>query len=94
MPLVTRTGRILPVRRDGEALLLKLATDEDERAAGALLAWWNGDGAARVFARDERALLLERARGRGLSAAWSMEDGTSPVVALRVAGLAAAELER
>ena len=68
MPLVTRTGRILPVRRDGKALLLKLATAEDERAAGALLAWWNGDGAAQVFARDEHALLLERAGGnRSLS---------------------------
>ena len=73
MPLVTRTGRILPVRRDGEALLLKLATDEDERAAGALLAWWNGDGAARVFARDEHALLLERARGRGSLSGMAQE---------------------
>ena len=47
---------------------LKLATDEDERAAGALLAWWSGDDAARVFAHDERALLMERAeRNRSLS---------------------------
>ena len=67
-PLKTRTGSILPVRRDGAALLLKLATDEDERAAGALLAWWNGDGAARVHARDEHALLMERAEeNRSLS---------------------------
>ena len=43
--------------------MLKLSTDEDECAAGALLAWWNGDGAARVFARDERAPLMERAEG-------------------------------
>ena len=47
---------------------LKLATDEDERAAGALLAWWSGDDTARVFAHDERALLMERAEGnRSLS---------------------------
>jgi streptomycin 6-kinase len=25
--------------------------------------WWNGDGAARVLAQDEEALLLERAMG-------------------------------
>ena len=51
------------MRRDGVALLLKLAADEDERAAGALLAWWNGDGAARVHASDDSALLMERAQG-------------------------------
>ena len=67
-PLFTRMGRLLPVRRDGKALLLKLGTDQDERAAGALLAWWSDDGAARVHARDERALLMERAEGnRSLS---------------------------
>ena len=56
------------MQRNGKALLLKLATDADERAAGVLLAWWDGDGAARVFARDERALLMERAEGgRSLS---------------------------
>lgn len=66
--LVTRTGCILPVRKDGRALLLKLATDADEHAAGALLAWWNGVGAARVFARDKCALLMEHAQeGRSLS---------------------------
>ena len=27
------------------------------------MAWWNGDGAARVLAHDEHALLLERATG-------------------------------
>ena len=67
-PTVTRTGHVLPVRRNGEALMLKLSADEDERAAGTLLAWWNGDGAARVSAHDGQALLLERAQGtRSLS---------------------------
>ena len=56
------------MRRDGVALFLKLATDEDEQAAGALLAWWNGNGAARVHASDESALLMERAKeNRSLS---------------------------
>ncbi len=61
---VTRTGHVLPVRRDRVAMILKLSADEDERAAGTLLTWWNGDGAARVFARDEQALLMERAEGK------------------------------
>ncbi|MGI4977714.1 MAG: aminoglycoside phosphotransferase family protein [Janthinobacterium lividum] len=75
-PTVTRTGHVLPVRRDGEALMLKLSADEDERAAGRLLAWWNGGGAAQVFARDGQALLMERAEGnRSLSdMAWNGQD--------------------
>jgi streptomycin 6-kinase len=43
--------------------MLKLATEEEERFGGLLMEWWNGDGAARVLARDDNALLLERAEG-------------------------------
>ena len=39
------------------------------RRGGALMAWWDGDGAARVLARHGDALLLERAMGpRSLAA--------------------------
>ena len=43
--------------------MLKLATEEEERFGGVLMEWWDGDGAARVLARDDDALLLERAEG-------------------------------
>ena len=62
-PIVTHSGRLLPVRHGGVAAMLKLANDEDERFGGAVMEWWDGDGAARVLARDDHALLLERAQG-------------------------------
>ena len=62
-PIVTQSGRLLPVRRCGEAAMLKLATEEEERFGVMLLEWWDGDGAARVLAYDDDALLLERAEG-------------------------------
>jgi streptomycin 6-kinase len=62
-PIVTSTSRLLPVRHRGKPAMLKLATDEEERLGGVLMEWWDGDGAARVLARDDNALLLERAEG-------------------------------
>lgn len=43
--------------------MLKIAIAEEEKRAAGLMAWWNGEGAARVLAHDGDALLLERARG-------------------------------
>jgi len=43
--------------------MLKIAREEEERRGGRLMAWWDGDGAARVLAQDDHALLLERATG-------------------------------
>jgi streptomycin 6-kinase len=62
-PIVTQSGRLLPVRHRGEPAMLKLATEEEERVGVMLMEWWDGDGAARVLAHDDDALLLERADG-------------------------------
>ncbi|MBC4013957.1 aminoglycoside phosphotransferase family protein [Siccirubricoccus deserti] len=62
-PITTPTARLLPVLLSGEPAMLKLSHAEDERLGGVLMEWWDGDGAARVFARDDAALLLERAMG-------------------------------
>lgn len=62
-PISTHTSRLLPVRRDGEALMLKLSHAEEERFGGRLMLWWNGDGAVRVVEHDDDALLMERATG-------------------------------
>jgi streptomycin 6-kinase len=62
-------GKLLPVHHDGAPAILKLSHSREEIAGGALMAWWNGDGAARVLAREGEALLLERATGaRSLAA--------------------------
>ena len=51
------------VRRRGEPLFLKVATAEEERAGGTVIAWWSGEGAAAVIEADADAVLLERATG-------------------------------
>ena len=43
--------------------MLRLPHEPNERLGGIVMAWWDGDGAARVLARDGKALLLERAMG-------------------------------
>jgi streptomycin 6-kinase len=54
-------SRLLPVRSHGEPAMLKIATQPEEIRGGALMRWWDGDGAARVLAHEGPALLLERA---------------------------------
>lgn len=60
---VTPTAQLLPVRRSGEPAMLKLSSNPDQQRGAALMQWWDGDGAARVLARDATALLTERAVG-------------------------------
>jgi streptomycin 6-kinase len=62
-PIATPAARLLPVVRGGEPAMLKISHEEDERSGGVLMEWWDGEGAARVLARDHEALLLERATG-------------------------------
>jgi streptomycin 6-kinase len=44
--------------------MLKIAVAVEEKHGGILMQWWDGNGAARVFATKGAALLLERAEGR------------------------------
>jgi len=62
-PLVTHSSQLLPVCRDDQPAMLKVATEPEETRGAALMVWWDGDGAARVLAHDGAALLLERATG-------------------------------
>lgn len=64
-PFTTRhTGsHLLPVLRNNEKAILKIASAEEERRGAALMEWYAGAGAARVLAREDEALLLERATG-------------------------------
>ena len=54
---------LLPVRQAGMPVMLKLATEAEERRGGESMIWWGGDGAARVLAHAGDALLMERAMG-------------------------------
>ena len=63
-PFRTATSTLAPARtRDGAAVMLKLSHHEEERRGSVLLDAWQGRGAARVLAREEDAVLLERATG-------------------------------
>jgi streptomycin 6-kinase len=62
-PIVTHSSRLLPVRRRGEPAMLKVALEAEEKLGATLMAWWDGDGAARVLAHAGDAVLLERAEG-------------------------------
>ena len=65
-PFVTLFGSCLaPVKQDGVSAMLKIAGGPEERDGAALMAWWSGDGAARVLAHEGDALLLERAPDPG-----------------------------
>jgi streptomycin 6-kinase len=43
--------------------MLKVALEAEEKHGGVLMAYWDGDGAAKVLAQKDGALLLERALG-------------------------------
>ena len=62
-PIVTPFSRLLPVRQHGVPAMLKIALEAEEKLGSRLMVWWDGQGAARVLAHDDDALLLERAMG-------------------------------
>ena len=62
--IATHSSDLLPVRRGEVPAMLKLAREAQERRGGLLMRWWAGEGAARVLAHADGALLLERALGR------------------------------
>ncbi len=81
-------SHLAPVRRGGTPAMLKIAGGPEERDGGALMAWWAGDGAARVLARAGDALLLERAMGSASLAAMATagEDEAATLILSAAAG--------
>ncbi|MGO3125675.1 MAG: aminoglycoside phosphotransferase family protein [Advenella sp.] len=63
-PIATPGSSLLPVKMNNAMAMLKIARDEHEIRGGKVLQWWDGNGAARVFARNANALVLERAQGK------------------------------
>jgi streptomycin 6-kinase len=73
-PMVTQFSHLLPVRYGGEPAMLKLLLHDEERQGAVVMAWWDGEGAARVLAREGDGLLLERATGTRSLAAMARGD--------------------
>jgi len=70
-PVFTPSSCLLPVRFNNRPAMLKVAKEEEESRGNRLMAWWNGAGAARVFAQEDDALLMERLSGDGTLAAMA-----------------------
>jgi len=73
-PVLTHASCLLPAVRGGQPVQLKTSEQPDEIRGFALLEWWQGRGAVRVFERERDALLMERATGDG-SLVWMSESG-------------------
>ena len=96
-PIATPAARLLPVMLNGQKAMLRLAVNDEERAGGVLMAWWDGDGAARVLAHEEGALLMERATGpRSLSdmARTGRDDEACHILCVTAARLHAPRAKR
>lgn len=91
-PIITPTSTVLPVRQDGVAAMLKIATEDEERRGAETMVWWNGEGAARALAHDGDALLMERALGETSLAEMARGDRDRDVEATRIICAAAARL--
>jgi streptomycin 6-kinase len=82
-PILTRSSRLLPVDWRGAPAMLKVAVQAEEKAGHVLMAWWGGDGAARVLANGGDAILLERAEGKASLADFvhrGLDDEASRII--------------
>ncbi|HWT58176.1 MAG TPA: aminoglycoside phosphotransferase family protein [Rhizobium sp.] len=86
-PIITHSSRLLPVLWQEKPAMLKVAADVDERCGALLMQWWDGDGAAHVYAHEGDAVLLERAMGERslLAMAMNGEDDEASRILCRTA---------
>lgn len=86
--IITHTSQLLSVqsRQNGEALMLKVTHNFDERLGAELMKWWNGNGAAMVIGYHGDALLMARANGKSslLRMATNGEDDEASRIICRV----------
>lgn len=76
-PMRTPSSALLPVRRDGARLMLKVPRVEEERRGGRLMAAWAGRGAAPVLESDaDGTLLMARADDPGILVREASADGS------------------
>lgn len=75
-PFITHTSQLYPVKTAAQGIkaMLKVTGDTDEQAGNALMAWWEGHGAAPVIAHENEAILLLRATGSACLSAMSRGD--------------------
>jgi streptomycin 6-kinase len=86
-PIITHSSHLLPVIWQDKPAMLKVATHSSEREGALLMKWWDGDGAARVYAQEDDAVLLERATDKRslLHMAMNGEDDEASRIMVRTA---------
>jgi streptomycin 6-kinase len=72
--------------------MLKIAFGEEERRGADILAWFAGEGAVRILAHDDPALLMERAAGPRSLAAMARANAEADDEAMRILCRTAARL--
>lgn len=81
-PLLTHASCLLPGERNSQPVMLKTSQQPDEIRGFALLDWWNGNGAVRVFERTHDAILMERATGEDSLVALSAAGNDDVSIAI------------
>ena len=74
-PIITGTSQLLPVRYKNKPAFLKISIEEEEKQGNHLMVWWDGNGAARILAHADNALLMERAMGKQSLIKMALQDG-------------------
>lgn len=64
MYIITNSSKLLPVIYQNKLAILKIPLIDEEKIGATLLKWWHGNGAAKVFAEDNSAYLIERSTSK------------------------------
>jgi streptomycin 6-kinase len=89
-PFKSYSGLLQPVLYKNIPCMLKIARRNKDKSGNALMAWWNGIGAAPVLRYDETAILMERAlneRSLAEMAKSGRDDEASRIICSVVAKL-------
>lgn len=62
-PFNTASSLLQPVRYHNTECMLKIVNADEDLRGNYLMAWWRGEGAAKVLKHNNAALLMERAKG-------------------------------
>ncbi len=71
--IVTHSSVLVPALKGERPVMLKLTQEPDELVGGAVLAWWDGNGAVAVLQRENGALLMERPTGTESLYQWALQ---------------------
>ncbi len=80
----TPSSALVPVVSDGRAAILKVAMVREEEVGGRVMVWWDGRGAAPVYAHEGPAIVLARAQGSRSLERMAHRDTESDDAATRI----------